>query len=115
MVRLGIGPYNSPILQCLLLKIFFFLFIHLRSIGSSVSLLARERDSWDLVKGPCSVYALKGRRPKMEDRFSVLADEGSGIALYGIFDGHGGEVSNIQSLTLGLTKVRKLRRVKARW
>lgn len=55
----------------------------------------KERDTWELIKDNCCVYALKGRRPKMEDRFSVIVDKESGISLFGVFDGHGGEV-NIQ-------------------
>lgn len=54
--------------------------------------LLRDRDTWELLKDNCCVYALKGRRPKMEDRFSVISDKETGICLYGIFDGHGGEV-----------------------
>ncbi|GFT07475.1 protein phosphatase 1L [Nephila pilipes] len=51
----------------------------------------RDRDTWELIEENCCVYAIKGRRPKMEDRFSVTKDKESGISLYGIFDGHGGE------------------------
>ena len=59
----------------------------------------KERDTWELIKGNCCVYALKGRRPKMEDRFSVIVDKESGISLFGVFDGHGGEV-NVDNLFL---------------
>ncbi|GFV14013.1 protein phosphatase 1L [Trichonephila clavipes] len=51
----------------------------------------RDRDTWELIDENSCVYAIKGRRPKMEDRFSVTKDKESGISLYGIFDGHGGE------------------------
>lgn len=60
--------------------------------------LLRDRDTWELIKGNCCVYALRGRRPKMEDRFSVITDKDSGISLYGIFDGHGGEVIDFSCL-----------------
>lgn len=60
--------------------------------------LLRERDSWELLKGNCCVYAIKGRRPKMEDRFSVIVDKETGISLYGIFDGHGGEVISLDHI-----------------
>ncbi|KAG8180839.1 hypothetical protein JTE90_005925 [Oedothorax gibbosus] len=59
---------------------------------SSLPLFPRERDCWELEQGPsCGLCALKGRRPRMEDRFSIIEDPASGIALYGVFDGHGGE------------------------
>ncbi|XP_013778235.1 protein phosphatase 1L-like [Limulus polyphemus] len=50
-----------------------------------------DRLAWELSEGSASVYALQGRRPRMEDRFSVLVDKKNNISLYGIFDGHGGE------------------------
>jgi protein phosphatase type 2C, putative len=40
------------------------------------------------------IYALKGRRPKMEDTFSYLDEsERYGLKMFGVFDGHGGDVS----------------------
>lgn len=72
----------------------------------SVDLLG-DRDSWELIKDNCYVYALKGRRPKMEDRFSVIKDKESGISLYGVFDGHGGEV-NYQNLFSSNKKFQRL-------
>lgn len=51
-----------------------------------------ERISWELRQGSAGVYAVQGRRPKMEDRFSVITRvPESDVALYGVFDGHGGE------------------------
>ena len=41
-----------------------------------------------------AVYAIQGRRPRMEDRYDVVNDsQKTGVGFYGIFDGHGGEVS----------------------
>ncbi|XP_013775340.1 protein phosphatase 1L-like [Limulus polyphemus] len=47
--------------------------------------------TWELREGNANVYALQGRRPQMEDRFSLMIDRKNDIALYGVFDGHGGE------------------------
>jgi len=48
--------------------------------------------SWDLREENAAVYAVQGRRPRMEDRFVVHANmSGSGVSLYAVFDGHGGE------------------------
>lgn len=40
---------------------------------------------------------MQGNRAHMEDRFSMLADTKRNIYLYGVFDGHGGKVSVVQS------------------
>ena len=64
--------------------------------GSSTS---GERLSWELREGDVAAYAVQGRRPKMEDRFVVndnMSD--TGVALYAVFDGHGGEVSSSSRL-----------------
>lgn len=51
------------------------------------------RVAWELQKELAAAYALQGRRPHMEDRFNIVSDlEQTGIYLFGIFDGHGGEV-----------------------
>lgn len=51
-----------------------------------------EKDSWQMQIGAVSAYAVQGRRPKMEDRF-VINDNinDTGVSLYAVFDGHGGE------------------------
>lgn len=51
-----------------------------------------EKSSWEMKVGPVAAYAVQGRRPKMEDRF-VINDNinKTGVALFAIFDGHGGE------------------------
>lgn len=55
---------------------------------------AAERLSWELREGEVSAYAVQGRRPKMEDRFVVNDNiDNTGVALFAVFDGHGGEVS----------------------
>lgn len=53
-----------------------------------------RRATWELVKDNVGVYALQGRRSTMEDRFTFVNRlEASNTSLYGVFDGHGGEVS----------------------
>lgn len=52
--------------------------------------------SWELREGDVAAYAVQGRRPKMEDRFVVNDNiNDTGVALYAVFDGHGGEVSSL--------------------
>ncbi|KAL1123768.1 hypothetical protein AAG570_001541 [Ranatra chinensis] len=63
--------------------------VHHKVASSSPSL---DKPHWDFKSSSAAAYALQGRRPKMEDRFVI--DEnigGSGVSLYAIFDGHGGE------------------------
>ncbi|KAJ1524268.1 hypothetical protein ONE63_010781 [Megalurothrips usitatus] len=61
------------------------------SVGVGASSSA-ERLSWELREGDVAAYAVQGRRPKMEDRFVVNDNiDGTGVALYAVFDGHGGE------------------------
>uniref|UniRef100_A0A023F8K4 Putative serine/threonine protein phosphatase n=1 Tax=Triatoma infestans TaxID=30076 RepID=A0A023F8K4_TRIIF len=51
-----------------------------------------DKLSWELKEGNIAVYAVQGRRPKMEDRFVVNENiNGTGVHLYAVFDGHGGE------------------------
>lgn len=53
---------------------------------------AAEKHSWEDKRGTSAVYAVQGRRPRMEDRFVI--DENmndTGISMFAIFDGHGGE------------------------
>jgi len=53
----------------------------------------RTRASWDLQRDNVGVFAIQGRRPYMEDRFNVVNQlEHTDTSIYGIFDGHGGEV-----------------------
>lgn len=55
---------------------------------------ATERRSWQLQTKHAGVFALQGRRPRMEDRFCILSNEQHDLHLYGVFDGHGGEVAS---------------------
>lgn len=52
------------------------------------------QDSSELRDGNVGVYAIRGRREKMEDMFDYV-DERSrlGVQLFGVFDGHGSDVS----------------------
>ncbi|XP_045200837.2 protein phosphatase 1L-like [Mercenaria mercenaria] len=46
--------------------------------------------SWEFKSRNAAAYSIQGRRPHMEDRFRVH-NNGSKVAMYGIFDGHGGD------------------------
>ncbi|XP_065085644.1 protein phosphatase 1L isoform X1 [Ochlerotatus camptorhynchus] len=73
---------------------------------------AAEKHSWEDKRGHSAVYAVQGRRPRMEDRFVI--DENindTGIAMFAIFDGHGGEYAAdfaktvlVRNLNLKLTQ-----------
>lgn len=55
---------------------------------------------WELKKGYIAAYAIQGHRARMEDRFVVSEDKNNtGVSLFAIFDGHGGEVSSKRSDT----------------
>lgn len=61
----------------------------------------KERASWELRRDNVGVFAIQGRRPHMEDRFNVVSNlENTGASIYGIFDGHGGEVWTIFRILL---------------
>jgi len=51
--------------------------------------------TWDFKSHNAAVYSIQGRRDHMEDRFEVLTDIANKThpSIFGIFDGHGGEVS----------------------
>ncbi|XP_018332781.1 protein phosphatase 1L [Agrilus planipennis] len=51
-----------------------------------------EKTSWQLQLQQSAAYAIQGRRPKMEDRFVINENiNNTGVSLFAIFDGHGGE------------------------
>uniref|UniRef100_A0A182JFX7 PPM-type phosphatase domain-containing protein n=1 Tax=Anopheles atroparvus TaxID=41427 RepID=A0A182JFX7_ANOAO len=53
---------------------------------------AAEKNSWDERTTGSAVYAVQGRRAKMEDRYVISENiNNCGISLFAIFDGHGGE------------------------
>lgn len=63
-------------------------------------LLADEKDAlsknWKFEGKNIGLYAIKGRRSQMEDRYVIKSNiMDTGISLFAIFDGHGGEVSKI--------------------
>lgn len=63
-------------------------------------LLADEKDAlsknWKFEGTNIGVYAIKGRRSQMEDRYVIKSNiMDTGISLFAIFDGHGGSVSEI--------------------
>ena len=51
--------------------------------------------TWEFKSNNVAVYSIQGRRDHMEDRFDVLTDivNKSHPSIFGVFDGHGGEVS----------------------
>lgn len=52
-----------------------------------------EKISWELREGYVAAYAVQGHRAHMEDRFVVNDDiNNTGVSLFAIFDGHGGQV-----------------------
>lgn len=53
----------------------------------------KSKASWELRKGNVAIYAIQGRRPHMEDRYNFVNNlDETRTSIYGIFDGHGGEV-----------------------
>jgi protein phosphatase 1L len=61
--------------------------------GETEVSVQNTRASWQLKKENVGVFAIQGRRTRMEDRFNVVSNmEHTGTSIYGIFDGHGGEV-----------------------
>ncbi|XP_023954744.1 protein phosphatase 1L [Bicyclus anynana] len=51
-----------------------------------------DKQSWELKGTLSAAYAIKGRRMHMEDKFIINENINStGISLFAIFDGHGGE------------------------
>jgi len=68
---------------------------HVPADGESIVSAHKTRASWEYRKDNVGVYAIQGRRPHMEDRFNVVTElEHTGTSIYGVFDGHGGEVMN---------------------
>ncbi|KAL0173435.1 hypothetical protein M9458_029403, partial [Cirrhinus mrigala] len=58
--------------------------------------------TWQYKSSSAAVYSIQGRRDHMEDRFDILTDalNKSHPTIFGIFDGHGGEVNICLSLGL---------------
>lgn len=70
------------------------------SIGESstfknIQLKSRaDNSSWEYKAGNVAVFAVQGRRPHMEDRFVINENiKNTGVSLFAVFDGHGGDVS----------------------
>lgn len=58
--------------------------------------LHNSGSSWDFKapSGQAACYAIQGRRPRMEDRFTLVEKlAGTPLHLFAVYDGHGGEVS----------------------
>lgn len=51
-----------------------------------------DKQSWELKGSLSAAYAIKGRRMHMEDKFIINENiNNTGVSLFAIFDGHGGE------------------------
>lgn len=51
--------------------------------------------NWKFDGKNIALYAIKGRRSQMEDRYVIKTNiMDTGVSLFGIFDGHAGNVSN---------------------
>ncbi len=65
--------------------------------GRVVEVMLHEEFSktWQYKSSSAAVYSIQGRRDHMEDRFHILTDalNQSHTDIYGVFDGHGGEVN----------------------
>lgn len=63
-------------------------------LGGLSVLDAEFSKTWEFKNNNVAVYSIQGRRDHMEDRFEVLTDitNKSHPSIFGIFDGHGGEV-----------------------
>lgn len=74
----------------------FFVFLQVSTLKFLVndSVNAGIKLSWELKQDHVAAYAVQGHRARMEDRFVVNDDiNNTGVSLFAIFDGHGGEVS----------------------
>lgn len=63
-------------------------------LGGLDVLEAEFSKTWEFKSHNVAVYSIQGRRDHMEDRFEVLTDLANKThpSIFGIFDGHGGEV-----------------------
>lgn len=66
-------------------------------LGGLSVLDAEFSKTWEFKNNNVAVYSIQGRRDHMEDRFEVLTDiiNKSHPSIFGIFDGHGGEVGKV--------------------
>lgn len=62
--------------------------------------------TWEFKTHNVAVYSIQGRRDHMEDRFEVLADTVNKThpSIFGVFDGHGGEVSGCVKMDQSVKK-----------
>lgn len=60
--------------------------------------------TWEFKSHNVAVYSIQGRRDHMEDRFEVLTDTVNKThpSIFGVFDGHGGEVSGCVTMDQSL-------------
>lgn len=62
--------------------------------------------TWEFKSHNVAVYSIQGRRDHMEDRFEVLTDTVNKThpSIFGVFDGHGGEVSGCVKMDQSLLR-----------
>jgi hypothetical protein len=62
------------------------------SFGQPPSQMEGGQAAWELRRDCIGVYSIQGRRPHMEDRFNVVELEQVNTSIFGVYDGHGGQV-----------------------
>ncbi|CAM9334712.1 unnamed protein product [Bubo scandiacus] len=69
-------------------------------LGGLDVLDAEFSKTWEFKSHNVAVYSIQGRRDHMEDRFEVITDlvNKTHPSIFGIFDGHGGEVTNVETI-----------------
>lgn len=72
-------------------------------LGGLDVLEAEFSKTWEFKSHNVAVYSIQGRRDHMEDRFEVLTDLANKThpSIFGIFDGHGGEVGVLRVCVRG--------------
>lgn len=76
----------------------------------------KTKANWKLKDKNAAVYAIQGYRPYMEDRFVISHNiNNTGVSIYAIFDGHGGEFAAsyaaehlVPNLGSKITKLKRL-------
>ncbi|XP_031619124.1 protein phosphatase 1L [Contarinia nasturtii] len=67
-----------------------------RNTGRTPARSPAERNSWEEIHDYGAVYAVQGRRPRMEDRYVMSTNiKGTDVTIFGILDGHGGEFAAV--------------------
>ncbi|XP_041441340.1 protein phosphatase 1L-like isoform X1 [Xenopus laevis] len=72
--------------------------MHNERLGGIDVLEAEFSKTWEYKSNNVAVYSIQGRRDHMEDRFEIITDllNKSHPSIFGIFDGHGGEIKSLK-------------------